>query len=125
MVLQFLRGGRSQAPEKKASAAAPLITFHGAGRAAWSARDISTLTRSGFLNNPVGFRCVKLISEAAAAVPLVLQDDQRRYDVHPLLDLMSRPNAAQGQADLLEAFIHNFLYPPLANFNTNKESAVT
>ena len=65
MVLQIFRKPRAEPPEAKASAAAPLVAFHGAGRVAWSARDSATLTRVGFLQNPVAFRCVKLIAEAA------------------------------------------------------------
>jgi phage portal protein BeeE len=62
MVLQYFRTSKSEAPEAKASAAAPVVAFHGAGRAAWSSRDSATLTRIGFLNNPVTFRCVKIIA---------------------------------------------------------------
>ena len=40
---------------------------------------------------------------AAAALPLILQDNDRRYDQHPVLDLIRRPNGAQGRAELLEA----------------------
>jgi len=95
MVLQFLRSASEKdVPEEKASATGPVIAFHGAGRPAWSARDVSSLTRTGFLSNPVGFRCVKMIAEAAAAVPFVLQDADKRYDTHPMLDLMARPNAS-------------------------------
>jgi HK97 family phage portal protein len=70
---------------------------------AWSPRDMASLTRTGFQGNPVGFRAVKLIAEAAAALPLICQDDTMRYDVHPVTDLLARPNAAQGRAELLEA----------------------
>ena len=70
---------------------------------AWSARDVVSLTKTGFLGNPIGFRAVKLIAEAAAALPLVLQDRERRFDLHPLLDLMARPNMAQGRAEFFEA----------------------
>jgi HK97 family phage portal protein len=105
MVLQFFR----RPPEVKASAAAPVVAFQGAGRAAWSARDPGTLTRVGFLQNPVGFRCVKLVAEAAAAVPLVLQDAARRFDAHPLIDLLAAPNPGQGGAALLESFYGHLL----------------
>jgi phage portal protein BeeE len=44
-----------------------------------------------------------VICEAAAALPLVLQDCERRYEVHPVLDLMRRPNGSQGRAEFLEA----------------------
>ena len=99
------------APEAKASAVGPL-TAGGVGRMAamqgttqprWTARDTVSLTRAGFQGNPVGFRVVRLISEAAAALPLVLQDCERRYEQHPLLALLRRPNPAQGRAEFLEA----------------------
>ncbi len=110
MVFDFLRRGAAvAAPEAKASAAGPVIAWSGAGRAVWSARDTGSLTRNGFTGNPVGFRAVKLIAEASAALPLVLQDRERRYAEHPLLDLMRRPNAAQGQAELLEALYGQLL----------------
>ena len=108
MVLQLFKGSRGVA-EQKASAAAPVIAFHGAGRAAWSPRDTVSLTRSGFSGNPVGFRCVKMIAEAAAAVPVLLQDGARRFEAHPLLALLAQPNDGQGAAALLEAFYGQFL----------------
>ena len=109
MVLDFLRRKAVSTPEIKASAAGPVIAYHTQGRVAWSPRDIGSLTRTGFAGNPVGFRSVKLIAEAAAALPLVLQDGQRRYDVHPVLSLVKRPNMAQGRAELLEALFGQLL----------------
>ncbi|MEM8576227.1 MAG: phage portal protein [Pseudomonadota bacterium] len=97
------------APEQKASATGRVIAHQSAGRVAWSPRDTVSLTKSGFAGNPVGFRCVKLIAEAAAALPLVLQDFERRYEQHPLLALMARPNLAQGRAELLEALYGQLL----------------
>ncbi|WP_099823907.1 phage portal protein [Oceaniglobus indicus] len=108
MVFDFLK--RSAGPEAvKASASGPVIAYGAAGRPVWSARDSVSLVKSGFTGNPVGFRCVRLISEAAAALPLVLQDAERRYDVHPLLSLISRPNAGQGRAELFEALFGQIL----------------
>lgn len=109
MVLQYFRTSKSATPEAKASAAAPVVAFQGAGRAAWSARDNSTLTRVGFLNNPVAYRCVKLIAEAAAAVPVVVQDEERRFDIHPFLQLLRSPNPGQSGAALLESFYGHLL----------------
>ncbi|EEX10439.1 phage portal protein, HK97 family [Ruegeria lacuscaerulensis ITI-1157] len=110
MVFDFLRRGSAEkAPEAKASAAGPVVAWHTGGRVAWSPRDTVSLTRAGFSGNPVGFRSVKLIAEAAAALPLVLQDDAQRYETHPVLRLMRRPNAAQGKAELLEALFGQLL----------------
>ncbi|UWR56116.1 phage portal protein [Phaeobacter inhibens] len=109
MVFDLLR--RKQQPvETKTSAAARVVAWHGsAGGVGWSPRDSSSLTRSGFAGNPVGYRAVKMIIEAAAALPLVLQDGTQRYDSHPLLALLARPNAAQGRAELLEALFGHLL----------------
>jgi len=111
MILDFFRqGGTVQTvPEQKASATGPIMSWHGAGRVAWSPRDTVTLTKTGFSGNPVGFRCVKMVAEAAAALPLVLQDNAERYAEHPVLSLLKRPNAAQGRAELFEALYGQLL----------------
>lgn len=104
MVFDFLRKAPVQAvPERKASAVGRVIAWGNAGRVAWSPRDTASLTRTGFQGNPVGFRVVRLIAEAAAALPLVCQTTEQRFEAHPVLDLISRPNAAQGRAEFLEA----------------------
>lgn len=104
-MFDFLRRERAMpaAPETKASATGRVVAWGSSGRVAWSPRDTVSLTKAGFQGNPIGFRAVKLISEAAAALPLILQDDERRHAVHPLLSLVNRPNAAQGRADFFEA----------------------
>ena len=72
------RGANVTLPEKKASATGRVVAFNTSGRVAWSARDAVSLAKTGFQANPMGFRAVKLISEAAAALPLVLQDANQR-----------------------------------------------
>jgi len=111
MILDYFRQGGAApvAPEHKASATGPVVAWHGAGRAVWSPRDTASLMRNGFSGNPVGFRCVKMIAEAAAVLPLVLQDGTQRYDAHPLLGLVARPNPAQGRAELFEALYGQLL----------------
>jgi len=111
MILDFFRqtNAAAETPEQKASATGPVMAWHGAGRVAWSPRDTVSLTRTGFSGNPVGFRCVKMVAEAAAALPLILQDNAQRYAEHPLLGLIRRPNPAQGRAELLEALYGQLL----------------
>ena len=110
MAFDFFRRKQAAEPtETKASAAGRVIAWQTGGRIAWSPRDAVSLTRSGFAGNPVGFRSVKLIAEAAAALPLVLQDDAQRYEQHPLVSLLRRPNGAQGRAELLEALFGQLL----------------
>jgi HK97 family phage portal protein len=110
-MFDFLRRKTGAAVEQKASVTGRVVAFGGAGagRVAWSPRDVVSLTKSGFLGNPIGFRAVRLISEAAGALPLILQDAERRYDVHPLLGLLARPNGMQGRAEFLEALYAQLL----------------
>ena len=110
MVFDFLkRGDVERVEEQKASATGPVVAYQTSGRVAWSPRDTVSLTRTGFCSNPVGFRSVKLIAEAAAALPLVLQDATQRFDTHPMLSLVARPNGAEGRAELLEALYAQLL----------------
>ena len=108
-MFDFLKRGAAEVVEVKASATGRVGAMQTAGRVAWSPRDTVSLTRTGFSGNPVGFRSVKLIAEAAAALPLVCQDAEQRYDTHPVLALMARPNGAQGRAELLEALYAQLL----------------
>lgn len=111
MVFDFMKRSAKAAelPEQKASATGPVVAYQTTGRVAWSPRDTVSLTRTGFAGNPVGFRSVKLIAEAAAALPLVLQDAAQRFEDHPLLELISQPNPMQGRAELLEALYGHLL----------------
>ncbi|MBK1636165.1 phage portal protein [Rhodovulum adriaticum] len=109
MKFNVFRRADPVAPEVKASATGPVIAWAGGARPAWTPRDTVSLTRAGFTGNPVGFRAVKLIAEAAAALPLVCQDAERRYDSHPVLALIGRPNVAQGRAELFEALYGQIL----------------
>ncbi len=110
-MFEFLNRPKTQgAPEEvKASATGHAKAWPSAGRVAWSPRDVVSLTRTGFTGNPIGFRAVKIIAEAAAALPLVVQDRVQRYDTHPMQDLINRPNAGQGRAELLEALYGQLL----------------
>jgi HK97 family phage portal protein len=112
MVFDFLRRRETavvEAPEAKASATGRLVAHYTSGRVAWSPRDTVSLTKQAFSGNPVGFRAVKLIAESAAALPLVLQDSSTRYAAHPILKLVTKPNGAQGRAELFEALYGQML----------------
>ena len=93
-MFQFMR--RKEAPEVKASATGRVVAYASGGRVAWSPRDVVSLTKQGFAGNPVGYRCVKLVSEAASALPLVLDGVGGDFAAHPAMDLLARPNLAQG-----------------------------
>jgi HK97 family phage portal protein len=90
--------------ERKDSRAARLIALTTGGRPQWTPRDYAALANEGFAKNPVAYRCVRLIAEAAASTPLAVFVDGQRADDHPLKRLLDRPNPEQGGPDLMEAF---------------------
>jgi len=98
------RAARTPVAETKDSRAAALVAITSHGRPVWTPRDYESLAREGFAKNPVAYRCVRMIAEAAASVPLTVFADGRRADDHPLRRLLDRPNPEQGGPDLLEAF---------------------
>ena len=90
-------------PEAKASRVQSAIALYVAGRAVWTPRDYAALSREGFQKNAIVHRAVRLVSEAAAALPLVLKSEGREIAAHPLLALLSRPNAREGGQRFLES----------------------
>ncbi len=89
-------------PATKTSATAPLISIHHTGQPVWSPKDYAAFAREGYARNPVVYRAVRMIAEAAASVPLRLFEGETEIAAHPLLDLLAQPNAASCGPDLLE-----------------------
>ena len=99
----LLRRARQEPPEQKASRTGALLALFAEGRARWTPRDYAQLAREGYQRNPVAYRCVRMVAEAIAGLPLVLMQGSRELDAHPLLDLLARPNPRQAGAELLES----------------------
>ena len=89
---------------QKQSRTGPLIALHSQGQPVWTPRDYAALAREGFVQNAVVYRCVRMISEAAASVPLVLFEGKQQSEDHPLLTLLKQPNAVDCAPDLFEAW---------------------
>lgn len=98
----FARSASARVPEEKASRTGALVALFSQGRPRWTPRDYAALAREGYAKNPIAFRSVRMIAEAAASVPLLLYDGAQEHDEHPLLALLSRPNTRQTGADLIE-----------------------
>ncbi len=92
---------RTRPPEAKASAAAR-TTFHPTGRPVWTPRDLVSLTRQSYVQNAIAHRCVRLVAQTAAALPLTIRVKGRPQTDHPLAALMLRPNPAQDCCALME-----------------------
>ncbi|MBO0661826.1 phage portal protein [Jiella sp. CQZ9-1] len=108
----WLGAGRRRAAERtapgahEAKAATPVtgtLIFTGGGDPVFTERSFPSLARTGFMQNPVVYRSVRLISEAAAAIPLVLYDGAEEVSANRLLDLLHRPNPMQSTSAFIEA----------------------
>ena len=89
--------------DAKASKAGAVIALHTAGRPVWTPRTYQALARAGYMKNPIAYRAVRLVAEAAASVPWLLYEGAAELDDHPLLKLIAQPNPHQTGVDLLEA----------------------
>ena len=60
---------RSRAPTADTAKAAtgPLIAIDGLGAPVWNSREYGAFAREGMMRNPVVYRCVRMIAEAAAS----------------------------------------------------------
>ncbi len=94
----------ARADEAKKSRAGALIAFTSRGHPVWTPRNYEALFREGFSGNAIGYRCVRMIAEAAASVPWLLYEGDVEVSAHPLLKLLARPNGAQAGTDLFELF---------------------
>ena len=83
------------AGDEKATRTGAVIAVETLGRPVWTPRDYQTFAREGFMQNPIVYRSVRMIAEAAASIPLLLYEGVHEHDAHPLLDLIARPNPAR------------------------------
>ena len=88
--------------EQKASQAKPLISLHSLGTPQWTPRNYESFAKEGYTQNPVCYRCIRMIAEAAASIPFVIRTDQEDLTTHPLLDLLNKPNSRQCGPELWE-----------------------
>jgi HK97 family phage portal protein len=89
--------------EVKTSATAAVIAFAQGGKPVWTPRDYASLADAGFAKNAIAYRCIRMISEACASIPLRVEHQGRHSPDHPLQRLLDRPNAEQSGSDLREA----------------------
>ena len=91
--------------ETKASSAGPLIAFEHLKRPVWTPRDYSTFANEGFMQNAIVYRCVRMIAECSAHIPLLAYEGDREIEGHPMLSLLRRPNAHQTWPDFMQSLV--------------------
>lgn len=90
------------APAAETKTAAPLAAVFSSAGHGWTSRSYAALAREGYLRNPVGHRCVRLVAEAAASLPLLLYGRDGELSDHAALSLVRRPNGRTAGTDFFE-----------------------
>lgn len=109
-ILQWLGLAPARVPDSKA-APPPLggMAVYVTGRPLWTSRDGTALAREGFQRNPIVHRCVRLMAEAAASIPLTLIRGAEELASHPIAALLARPNPRESGTGFLEAVYGHLL----------------
>ncbi|MBY9067279.1 phage portal protein [Hyphomonas sp. WL0036] len=80
----------------------PLVALSEPRAANWGSREAGALTRDGYLKNAVAYRCVRMVSEAAASIPMRSSHDA-------VGRLMRHPMPEAASAGFLEAVYTDLL----------------
>lgn len=64
---------------------------------------------SMFHRNPIVYRCVRMIAEACASIPLLVSDAQGVCLTHPLITLLARPNPHGHGGDMRDMLVSHLL----------------
>ncbi len=72
-------------------------------------RSYPSLARHGLMRNPVAYRAVRMVAEAAASAPWLVYSGERELKEHPVLTLLARPNARQAGPEFLEMLFGHLL----------------
>ena len=80
-----------------------LVALSGVLDAQWEAVNAPRLYDAGFQQNPISYRCIRLVSETAASVPVKLGCELCEADHQRISQLLARPEAGVTGQALLEA----------------------
>lgn len=94
----------SVAKRIETKAMAPLIAIENLAAARWGPRNYSSFAREGMMQNAVVYRCVRIIAEAAASMPLLAyRGDEEDADAD-ILSLIRRPCPGLTATDFFESW---------------------
>jgi len=57
----------------------------------------------GYAQNAVAFRCINEIAQGAASIPFNVKADGEKFEQHPLLSLLARPNPLQAHNEYFQS----------------------
>lgn len=100
-MFNLFKGFSGKPPEAKGNVLQQLLAL-GGGQASWTTRQYAALAREGYGRNPVVYRCVRMIAEACASVPLKTVDETMSGFLH-------QPNAVQTGVEFREILLSHLL----------------
>ncbi len=103
-------GGEKNLREKSAileQKSQSIFTFTDLANASF-ASGASVSANVGFTKNPVIYRCVRMIAQAAARVPMQVIANGKKLSSHPILSLINSPNKQTSGAEIMER-IYSYL----------------
>ncbi|GLQ17939.1 phage portal protein [Maritalea porphyrae] len=103
-----LFGQRANSPAEHKSAHS-FISMMESPSANWSGRSYAAAAQNACIRNPVAHRAISLVTQNAARVPLMVDDQGERLATHPVLDLLSRPNPDLSGPELIETIFSHLL----------------
>lgn len=100
---------------RKESQARSALAMNQLGKAVPTPRNYEAFSKEGYQINVIAFKCVSIISKAAASIEWDLyskragMNERQEIESHPLLDLLKSPNPMQGQSAFFEAMIAYYM----------------
>ncbi|PHQ68111.1 MAG: phage portal protein [Robiginitomaculum sp.] len=101
---------RSPQTKSNTNSAMPLVALqlahsaHSGHSAQWTPRNYAALAREGYQQNAIAYRCIRLIAEAAASVPLCVRNDNECIGDNPAVRLLRKPSPKISRAEFFETF---------------------
>lgn len=89
-------------PQAEQKSAWPMVALSEPRAASWGSRDPGALIRDGYLKNAVAYRCVRMVSEAAASIPLKTAHEGAAR-------LLRQPNPDMAPVSFMEALYTDLL----------------
>lgn len=62
-----------------------------------------------FINNVIVYRCISLIAKSICSIPLLVYEDDKETENHPLAGLLRAPNPRMNYQTFMNALVHHFL----------------
>jgi HK97 family phage portal protein len=98
---------RSPHTKSAPSAGTPLVALqlaNSAHSAKWTPRNYAALAREGYQKNAIAYRCIRLIAETAASVPLCVHRDKECAEDDLAVRLLRKPHPKISRGEFFEAF---------------------